>query len=442
MYRRMIIIVFTGLFSMLFPKTLLAEESESIQALLEKAKPGDTIQLENRVYQEDVVINKPVVIKGAGNTVIKGSGDGNVVTLTHDGITLENVTIKNSSSILDKDFAGIKIYSNDNKVMHIRIENSLHGIYLSENKGNKLIDNTITGDQKRNQSRRGNGIHLFHSSENVIKGNTIDSARDGIYFSFAEHNQIKQNTLTGNRYGLHYMYSDQNTFYQNEFFENVGGAAIMYSDDIVLKENRFHDHYGLQSFGVLLQTANNVKMIDNQINFNQKGIFMDQSNRNVLKDNQIINNRIGVDVWSSSVDNIFSENRIIGNNLQYSTNSGKDANNWSEAGIGNAWSDHTVVDLDQDGIADNPYQFTSAFGEVLSKQPLGTLFLDSPALGLYEKWNQLIGTDTSNIKDPYPVKVNQLAFSIFPFGLIIILLTIGALWIGHKRAIQVWGRGR
>ncbi|MFD1040502.1 nitrous oxide reductase family maturation protein NosD [Virgibacillus byunsanensis] len=426
--------VLIGLFMfVLFPVSINAEDAPSIKQLLEEASKGDVIQLKNHVYEEDVLINKKVTIKGADETVIKGTGNGDVITLLQDGVTLENLTITNSGSILDYDYAGIKIHSDENNVIDNKIENSLHGIYLNKSIENNLIGNTITGNQTINQSRRGNGIHLFHSSRNKIKQNMINAARDGIYFSFAEHNQIDRNHITNNRYGLHYMYSDYNDFFQNQFYENVGGAAIMYSDYITLKENKFYDHHGLQSFGILLQTSNDIELTNNQIHFNQKGIFMDQSNRNVIKKNQITNNRIGLDIWASSVDNTFTNNLISQNNLTYSSNGGQDRNAWSENGIGNAWSDHNVVDLDQNGIADNPFIYAPSYGKVLSDQPLGALFLDSPALRIYEKWNQLVGVEDGKLKDPNPIHVKQKTLSSFLYELLIILITAGCLGVLYKR---------
>lgn len=407
MIKRLFQLVIAMILLAVFPQGIQAEEITPISKLLEQASDGDVIQLENHVYEEDIVIDKPVTLQGAEETVIKGSGTGDVVTLQADGITIENVRIINSGTVLDHDDAGIKILSDANTVKNTTIEKSLHGIYVEEADDNVFLDNTIVGNTDLNISRRGNGIHLFHSSGNTLEGNTIDEVRDGMYFSFAKHNLIERNSITNTRYGIHYMYSDYNEFYQNDFYENIGGAAIMYSDYIILKENRFYDHHDLQSFGVLFQTANHVEMENNDIHFNQKGIFMDQSYRNVIKHNRITNNRIGLDIWSSSTGNVFTENLLIDNNLQYTTNGGKDGNQWSEAGVGNAWSGHRFIDFNQDGISDQPYTYSSAFGKVLAEEEqLGALFLNSPALTLYETWNQLFQTAGGSIEDPAPIQAS------------------------------------
>lgn len=403
--RKFHIFVVSFILTLILPFSVQAEESPSIAELIEKAEPGDVVELENRLYEEDVVIDKAITLVGKEDTTIKGSGTGDVVTLDANGIVLENIRITGSGTVLDHDHAGVKILSDDTIVKNTIIDDSLHGIYVKASKGNILQNNVIKGKTDLNPSRRGNGIHLFHSSYIEILDNTITDARDGIYFSFANHSFIEGNKISKTRYGLHYMYSDYNEFYRNEFYENTGGAAIMYSDFIRLEENQFYDHHELQSFGVLFQTANDVEMKNNVIRFNQKGIFMDQSNRNMIKNNQVTNNRVALDIWSSSIDNVFTGNHFIDNILQYTSDGGKDRNNWNDGKVGNAWSDHLFIDLDEDGISDGVYQYTSAFGDVLVREQLGVLFLDSPALALYENWNELLNPNDVKISDVRAIHV-------------------------------------
>lgn len=420
---------------LLFPAVAGAEESPSIQQLIEEAEAGDTIQLESGIYEGDVIIDKPVTIIGSGETIIQGTGTDNVILITADGVTVKNVTVQQSGTNLARDLAGIKIRSKDNRVEKVTIKESLHGIYLESSTGNQLVDNTIFGHRELNISRRGNGIHLFESNNNEILGNRIDGARDGMYISFSDENRIDKNTITNTRYGIHYMYSDYNSISENTLFENIGGAAIMYSNHITVKENVIYDHHGLQSFGILFQTADDVIAEENQIFFNTKGIFMDQSNRNIVRNNYIVNNQIGFDIWNSAMYNEFSGNQILDNNLQYTTNNGIDSNRWNDDKQGNAWSDYTFIDLDGDGAGDKPYTYQSAFGEVMSENQLGILFLYSPAIDLYEKWNQLFLADKGGITDEIPIQVPRQDGLTIPFiSLAIAILLL--VWFLQK----VYGR--
>lgn len=420
------------LFLLLLEFPLLTNANDfTLQELIDKASEGDVIQLEDRVYKGDIIIDKQVALKGSGKTTIVGSGQGDVITLIANGVVIENLEITGSGMNLDKDQAAIKMMSNHNQIIGNEINQSLFGIYLTESSGNVIKKNTIEGNLDFIRGRRGNGIHLFHSSKNIIEDNKISNVRDGIYFSFSEENQIDHNQVSNNRYGLHYMYSDNNSFYQNSFFENIGGAAIMFSNFIELKENSFRDHLDIQSFGILLQSSNDILLENNDIQFNQKGIFMDQSNRNTLRGNLITNNRIGLAIWSSAKDNLFTENQVLNNNLPFSSNNGEDQNQWSENGVGNQWSRQTNLDLNQDGIGDHPFTFSSSFGKVLSEQQLGVLFLDSPALAIYEKWNQVFSSHEKSLIDPYPIigEKSSTSYYFLPFYL---LIGLSLWWVYRK----------
>lgn len=189
----------------------------------------------------------------------------------------------------------------------------------------------------------------------------------------------------------------------NRFYDNIGGAAIMYSNRITLENNNFNNNRGIISFGLLLQTANDNIIKNNRMTMNMKGLFMDQSNRNLLAYNEISQNNIGIEIWTSSIENSFTQNQFSNNVLQYSSNSKSEQNKWSNEGIGNYWSNHVLYDLDNNGIGDRPYTYATSFGEVLTKNQLGYLFLDSPALKIYESVKHTLSKDQMQITDPHPI---------------------------------------
>lgn len=378
------------------------KSTEEIQGLIQNAEIGEEILIPKGIYQGNLHIDKSVSLIADGDVTIIGEGKGDVISLEANEITLVGFIIKNSGRILTTDDAAIKIRSKKNRIVNNRIIDSLHGIYLDTANENVIEGNVIIGDKTLVSADRGNGIHLFQSNNNTIIANHIYETRDGIYFSFADHNVIKGNKIHDTRYGLHYMYSDDNSFFNNLFYDNTGGAAIMYSNRIKLENNDFYNNRGIISFGLLLQTANDNIIKNNRMTMNQKGLFMDQSNRNLLADNEISHNNIGIEIWTSSIDNNFTQNQFSNNVLQYSSNGKHDQNKWSKKGIGNYWSNHVLYDLDNNGVGDRPYTYSTSYGEVLAQNQLGYLFLDSPALKLYESVKNTLSKDQMKITDPYP----------------------------------------
>ena len=114
-------------FALLFAVSGL--RAESLQALVDATDDGGEILLEaDTVYDGPVVIDRPVVIDGQGSAVIDGGLEGTVVIIASDGVTLKNLTIRNSGRLHNKLDAGLKIQGNYNVVRDVRIENSLFGI--------------------------------------------------------------------------------------------------------------------------------------------------------------------------------------------------------------------------------------------------------------------------------------------------------------------------
>jgi nitrous oxidase accessory protein len=405
-----------------------------IQALIDQAKVGATIHIPDGIYKGSLVVNKTVKLIGDGRVTIDGGGVGNVITISAPSVTIENLTLVNGGSQATEDLAGIMLLSDGNSIKNIKIEKTLHGIYLKRSNGNTILNCVIEGDKRLSRARRGNGIHLFYSQNNTLKNNAIFGVRDGIYFSFSERNILKENKISQNRYGLHYMYSDKNEFYRNHFYENGGGAAIMYSNDIVLKENAFYNNKGIHSFGILLQSSNQVKLTKNRLYENKIGIFMDLSEDNFLSQNIIQNNKIGAEVWGSSVGNTFTQNKFLSNTIPIVSN-GNDLkeNQWDYKQIGNLWSGDVKVDFNEDGIDDSPYVYTSRVNNLLTNNQLLYLFLDSPSFQLYKYINKGVSNQAIFI-DHYPLVTEKNRPSLlFPFLFLMILGTVSLFMKQIKR---------
>ncbi|WP_256236602.1 nitrous oxide reductase family maturation protein NosD [Bacillus sp. EB600] len=404
--------------------------AENLQSLVDSMKEGAVVKLENKTYEGNLVIRKSITIIGSENTVIKGDGTGNVISVKAPHVRLSNITVTNSSMSRDssEEYAAIKLYTNNNVVDHVKVRDSFHGIYLSQAHHNTISNNNIVGMGKGEIAGQGNGIQVYYANYNHLSHNKIEKTRDGMFFVYANNNRIEENQISNTRYGLHYMYSDQNYFKNNIFTMNIGGAAIMNSNHITLKNNQFIFNYGNQSFGLLLLQANDNHIEDNTFYMNQRGIYLDQATRNLFLKNKIIQNQIGVEMWASSNEQIFTQNQITDNTIPAVTVAGKGVgNSWSKNGIGNDWgSSFPLTDLDQNGIGDFPVVYHSSLHQLLEDQELTTFFLKSPALKIYEKMNSLLERDEVMFKDSHPLvtKTNHHLLTVIVTIIIIFALLI------------------
>lgn len=379
----------------------------NLQATIDSMKEGAVLKLEGKTYEGNIVITKPLTIIGTKNTVIKGDGTGNVISVKAPNVKLKNVTVTGSSMNRNssEEYAAIKIYSNNNVIEHFKVRDSFHGIYLSQAHHNKIQYADIKGLGKGEIAAQGNGLHVYYANDNVLVHNTIEGTRDGMFFDYANNNKSYDNNISNTRYGLHYMYSDENTFKRNTFTMNQGGAAIMNSNGLTLTDNQFIVNYGNQSFGLLLLQANENHIQNNLFYMNQRGLYIDQATRNEIRDNRIIQNQIGIELWASSNQQIFTLNTITENTIPAVTIGGSgEGNAWSEHGKGNNWgSSFPLTDLDQNGIGDFPITYHSSLHQLIEDQELTNFFLKSPALTIYEKINATQNEDEIMFNDPHPL---------------------------------------
>lgn len=417
--------------------------TESLQTTIDSMEAGAVLKLENKTYEGNIVINKSITIIGVGDTIIKGDGTGNVISIKAPNVRLSKLTVLNSSMDRNtgEEYAAIKVYSNHNIIEHIMVRDSFHGIYLSQAHDNTISDTDISGLGYGEIANQGNGLHVYYSNSNTFSGNKIYGTRDGMFFDYSNDNKTVKNNISQTRYGLHYMYSDDNDFENNIFTMNTGGAAIMNSKNIKLNSNEFIFNYGHRSFGLMLLSTNDIHIENNTFYLNQRGIYIDQSTNNQFKDNRIVQNQIGIELWSSSNQQIFTGNRITENTIPAVTLGGKGQNAWSKDGIGNYWGNtFPLTDLNQDGIGDFPITYHSSLYQLIEDQELTYLFLKSPATKIYEKMNKFLQKEQIMFEDSHPIMGDSSGLIpkvfIFLLGLCITLILIK----GRHRLCTIFGR--
>jgi nitrous oxidase accessory protein len=174
------------------------------------------------------------------------------------------------------------------------------------------------------------------------------------------------------------MSSDDNTFEENIFQNNIAGAAVMYSRRITLRRNQFLHNRGFSSFGILFQDCEHCTTEENLIFNNATGIFIEGARESIFRKNTIIQNDVALQIFSSSLQNLFSENNFI-DNLSPLIIVGKSANTSWQSGVGNYWSDYSGYDLDGDGFGDIPHKIQNVFEYLEGNFPRTRIYLNSPA---------------------------------------------------------------
>ena len=380
----------------------LPDRTDWLISALRRATDGATIRVPAGLYHGPFTIERSVHLRAEPGAHLLGDGHTHTVAIHAANVTIDGFEISGSGLDLSLDHAAIHVTGINAVIVNNRIHDSLHGVYIREANGARIEGNVITGTQTivqpvdpsagkpkpgaselcevdLNQNRRGNGIHIWNSSHQLVARNTIRDTRDGVYFSFVDRSEVRDNDIEGVRYGLHYMYSDENQFHGNVFRNNAAGAALMSSHDIVLRDNQFLANRSHRSYGVLLQTVESSLLERNRISGNTVGVFFESGHGNRLLDNQIDHNHIGIHASDSSDGNLFAGNRFIGNVHTVETTGGNLTSQWSIDGRGNYWDGAVTLDLNRDGIGDLPHRELDLFGSLRRDLPVIGLLGGSPA---------------------------------------------------------------
>ncbi|ABE51329.1 NosD domain-containing protein [Methanococcoides burtonii] len=162
------------------------QEYSHIQDAVNNANEGDKVIVHSGIYEENVILDKQIILQGVGSPIIDGMGVGNSLSLYAESLVVDGFVLCNGRS----------------------------GSYVvSDN--NILTNNTFKGNQY--------GVYLFGSKGNVIEQNVIEhNQRYGVYLLFkSDNNIITDNMINNNGGGIRIISSDDNKLYLNSIIENV-----------------------------------------------------------------------------------------------------------------------------------------------------------------------------------------------------------------------------
>ena len=352
------------------------QETSPLQARVNAARDGATIEIPPGTYEGDLLLDRPVHLVGLGRPRLVGSGSGSVVRIRADGVTVTGFDVDGrGGGDLGRDASGIHVAAKRARIRDCRIERTLFGIYLREADGALVQSSTVRGIPGKDPGEKGSGIHVWNTHGFRLLDNAIVDARDGLYIQSSSAGEIRGNTVRDVRYGIHYMFSDDNRFEDNRFENGAAGAAIMYSKRIVFRRNRFLHNRGFASVGLLLKACDDVTAEDNLIADNARGVFLEGSYGNVFRRNVVAGSDVAIVLYDSCARNRFESNSIIGDMTPLLLVGKRTDTSFD----GNYWSENDEPDLDGDGRSDRPYRLTSVFDHFRGNLTAADLLAVGPA---------------------------------------------------------------
>jgi len=381
---------------------------QSIRPAVEKAAPYDTILvLPGKYFEKNLVIPKPLVLRGIGKPVLDGEKKYELISVSASNVIIDGFELHRSGSSSMTDFAGIKVYkSNDVVIRNNTLIDMFFGIYFQECKRGTAFHNTLQSFGIA-ELQSGNGIHCWKSDSMTIRNNTITGHRDGIYFEFVTNSLIEKNLSRKNvRYGLHFMFSHSNSYVNNTFSNNGAGVAVMYTKHVTMINNTFIDNWGAAAYGILMKDISDSRVEGNRFVGNTAGIYMEGSSRIVMAHNTFENNGCALRIQASCDDNIIAHNNFKTNTFDITTNGTLVLNTFRN----NYWDKYEGYDLDRDGTGDVAYHPVSLYSMIIDRIPVAAIFLRSFLVTLMDRTEKTMpGITPENFKDDSPrMKPNVL----------------------------------
>lgn len=214
------------------------ENHKSIQEAINAAAPGDEVIVGQGLYRENVLIEKPLVVRssaGPSMTMVQAL-DENLPSIKVAGT--ENVTISGFSATgslvagtllsdakgviltncrFTDNFSGIVMHGTAGSTLKANISNSnaQYGVYMEKSHNNRIEENTSSLNNDK-------GFFISNSNNNTVTGNSVNlNTWDGIMLYASTGNTIANNKVLRNTYGLVISESNGNEIAGNTTLPNL-----------------------------------------------------------------------------------------------------------------------------------------------------------------------------------------------------------------------------
>ena len=369
-----------------FAGTTRITPDKSIQDAIYKSQPGDIIEIQSGTYFENVVVTKPLVIRGvdtgSGLPIIDAKGKGSSIALLADGIRLEDLNFQRASGW---DEAGILMKSNDCTVLNCTSSNNLAiGIYLVGCRNNILINNRAFNCNF--------GIALNLSSNNTLRNNTMQGNANNFLSGYSSSDIDTSNKIEGRP--LYYLTNKTDIVIDSS--SNAADVYCIGCSNITIKDLTIEHNFA----GIYFQNTSGSHILNNTLRNNSMGIFFVDSEGNYIEENTLTDNVYGIYLRPNHVNcanntislnnaskndygiflniegnsgqsNLIFNNTLIGNKKANAYSRGQAK--WDNGSAGNRYGDYDgpaegCNDSDLNGFCDSPYKIRG--GPAVDRYPI------------------------------------------------------------------------
>ena len=232
---------------------------QSIQTAVFHAQAFDTIFIKKGVYYEDVVVDHPLNIQGEHQqqTIIDGQDQGTLFSICAEGVTLSNVTLRNSGGYTYD--AGIHWNRDHGVIANCTFYQLKTGI-ISFSTAHMNIENITC-------CYNGIGVWLRNKAETSIHKGLLYNNAIGVYLEHCTNITMESSQLHTNGIACFIEDSHKITMNKNVIFDNSdnhGGILIRDTQDITITTTMFsHNGMGINAINSNIITVDYCDFLTN-----------------------------------------------------------------------------------------------------------------------------------------------------------------------------------
>ncbi len=366
------------------PQGLVVRSFQELQQLVaDPAGPKDLV-IEGQL-EGDLVIKRPVALRGAPGALLRGTGRDTVVTIDAHDVVIEDLAIRRSGHRHTHEDSGLKASGERVRISRVDIAETLFGISLQACRHCVLERVNVTGYDS-DEELRGDGIKLWEAHDSIVRDCRMIHSRDLVVW-YTSRATLERNTVERSRYGSHFMYAKDSVVRDSRFRGNVVGVFVMYSMRLKVERNVLAGARGAAGIGLGFKDSDAIELKGNWMVANTTGTYLDNTPRTPadavkFEGNVLALNDVGMRLHASErglhlYGNAFRDNAVVievdggGNAL------GVDLK-------GNYFSDYEGYDLDGDGTGDVAYEVKALSSQLTEAHPTLKFFYGTAAMSVMD----------------------------------------------------------
>jgi len=396
---------------------VVGRDAPTIQAAVEMAPANTTVLVPGGRYEEHVVVNRSLTLRGPGAR-LSGGGTGTVIDVRADDVAVTgfaisgvgNATRATNGSVegstdwdaqIQRGYGGgdaavaatnvSRLY-----VHNVTVDTPSNGVLLRRVPGAVVEDIVVNGTDEWLDGFMG---VIAMNEAVVVQDSRIAGGRDGVYLHRAPDTVIRNNTFLDQRFGVHLMYTSETLIADNVARgQEASGVVIMTrpSGNAVVGNDVRHANGGIFVGGSHSYVADNVA-VDTD-----RGMVA-YATQTTFEGNVLYRNRVGF-----AASTVVPSNRVVANdfvaNDRHATAGPGPLRIFTHEGRGNYWEGAYDRSFDGGATLDRAYSPTDPLDRSLHRTDAAVTLSSSPTVrGLRALRGTTPGFRKSSIVDTAPL---------------------------------------